>query len=114
MNADTPTRRYCTSCPCREACRDAFGRFWGDRSHGGRWCEHPFDGVKDARQPTFPTRAPMTEDELERAAWEEVARRCKRVERLYAATAGYTHEEIHRAAEMKLATRRADDGRMSA
>lgn len=42
--------RKCAECPAdvQAVCRHAFGKFWGDKSHGGEGCGHPLDGVAEA------------------------------------------------------------------
>ena len=34
----------CPDCPWTADCRAAFGRFWADKSDGGRGCRLPFTG----------------------------------------------------------------------
>ena len=65
--------RYCTSCPCVESCRAAFGAYWFDKSSKGVGCNNPFDGKKDIIIPP-PVRPEMTRDE-EWAWFEEYDRR---------------------------------------
>ena len=58
--------RYCTSCPCVEGCRAAFGAYWFDKSANGVGCDKPFDGKGRVFVPP-PARPEMTpEQEL---AW---------------------------------------------
>ena len=54
--------RYCTSCPCVESCRAAFGSYWGDKSANGTGCDNPFDGKKKVFTPP-PARADMTPEQ---------------------------------------------------
>lgn len=35
-------RNRCRECPTIEDCREAFGRWWAEKSRGGRGCNNPF------------------------------------------------------------------------
>ena len=66
--------RFCSACPCVDACRFAFGKFWRDKSGGGIGCNNPFDGKADAPLPPPAHRDGMTPDE-EWAWFDEYLRR---------------------------------------
>lgn len=42
--------RKCGVCPpwTQTVCRHAFGKYWNDKSDGGKGCDHPLDGVAEA------------------------------------------------------------------
>lgn len=67
--------RYCPSCACRDACQEAYGVFWRDKSGGAVGCNKPFDGKADGRLPPPAHRDGMTPDE-EWAWFDEYLRRC--------------------------------------
>lgn len=70
--------RYCTSCPCVEGCRAAFGAYWADKSANGVGCDKPFDGKGRVFVP--PPAHPEMTPEQELALFNEDYRR--RVESL--------------------------------
>ena len=88
--------RYCTSCPCVEGCRAAFGAYWFDKSANGTGCDKPFDGKGRVFVPP-PARPEMTpEQEL---AWLDEYIRRGEPER--AALASMTPQELDAAVCIK-------------
>ena len=56
-------RRY-EECPqrTREACKRAFGKFWGDRCRNGEGCDNPVDDLAEAyaqAAASAPVRRPL-------------------------------------------------------
>lgn len=43
--------RSCGACSALTQCKQAFGRYWADKSHGGTGCEHPFGGWQVPKMP---------------------------------------------------------------
>ena len=43
-------KRRCEKCPpwTQTVCRHAFGKYWNDKSDGGKGCTQPLDGVAEA------------------------------------------------------------------
>lgn len=53
--------RRCEICPTIADCKTAFGKYWLEKSHGGKGCSHPFEGwakaeVKPPALPKMPRR----------------------------------------------------------
>jgi len=88
--------RYCTSCPCVEGCRAAFGAYWADKSANGVGCDKPFDGK--ARAIVAPPARPEMTPEQELAWLDEYIRRWE-PER--AALASMTPQELDAAVCIK-------------
>lgn len=89
--------RYCTSCPCVEGCRAAFGAYWFDKSANGVGCDKPFDGKADAPLPPPAHSKDMTPDE--EWAWLEEYLRRKAVNRKR--FEGWSPRELETAVMMK-------------
>ena len=53
--------RRCEICPTIADCKTAFGKYWLEKSHGGKGCCHPFTGwakveIKPPALPKMPRR----------------------------------------------------------
>lgn len=62
--------RKCAVCQTIADCKTAFGKYWLEKSHGGKGCYHPFVGwakveVKPQALPKMPRRPrKMTQQDL--------------------------------------------------
>jgi hypothetical protein len=47
-------KAICNMCPAINDCKEAFGKFWGEKSNGGKGCRHPFGGWSRKPPPALP------------------------------------------------------------
>lgn len=56
----------CKCCPTIADCKAAFGKYWIDKSDGGKGCRNPFAGWGIRKEPVMPKmpRRPVKQTEL--------------------------------------------------
>ena len=58
--------RRCAECAVRADCKEAFGKYWGDKSHGGVGCDYPLKGRGEARREVADLKREAALDRLKR------------------------------------------------